>query len=466
MIYAIRVLLVVVVLETVVGGALLARRAWRAVPRVPDEELNDPLIMPELRKFAREAEQGGPLEWTRFGEALLGKGFYAYAEPAFREALRRDGTSMAAQFGLAFALDRTGRMQESSREYRRVLDLKPTSEAQAMTRYYALFAMGLCALRLEQAEEAEDLFRQNAKFAPADYQYAKLLIRDGRAEEALPVIERVLKEVEYSLEFHYLHQRALEALGRTREAFQAATMVERSAYLVPASFNTVYVTPLDQMTGISRMLRELVDEVGDANLVGFESELLEIRQAMGDKPIFAAEAVDEQLLYVAGQRKQSERIFEMLKTYRAAGREAQMLDAEGDAWQVQGDLVKAAECWERALLLMPNLATHRKLAEYYGAREPELRDSHLGRIALLKGISEYRSNRLKQALKPLTEATQLMPQDPVAWYYIGEMNFHLQQWDAARAAYRKCLELRPSHGRAARKLAYLQEADQPVPAES
>lgn len=458
MIYAIRILLLVVILEAVVGLGLIARRAWRVVPQVPDVTLTDPLIMPDLREFARRADRGDYTDWTRFGEALLGKGFYGHAELAFREALRQQPNSLRPRFGLAFSLDRSGRMENSSREYRNVLALPAQSRDESRTHDQALYALGRNALRLEQDDQAAGLFRKNSEFIPAIYQTAKLQIRSGQAKEALPSIAAVLEQVPYSLEFHYLNMRAYEALGQAWRAFQAGTMVERSAYLVSLNFNNDYIRPFDQMTGISRLMRELEMLTEGRNLAEFETELMELRSVIGDAPLVSARAVDEQLLYIAVRKRQPERIFELLERFRAQGEEStQMLESEGDAWQMQGDPEKAAHCWQRALTLTPTRALHRKLANHFGNRDPELRDRHLGQAALLDGINEYRRNELESALRPLDEATRLIPEDPAPWYYIGEINLHLDHREASRAAYERCLELQPGHGRAAAKIAFLDQ---------
>jgi tetratricopeptide (TPR) repeat protein len=457
---ATRILLAIVIVEALVGAGLVGRRAWRTIPQLPNVELNDPLIMPELGRFAQAAEEGGVREWTQFGEALLGKGFYAHAELAFREALTREPDTPRVQFGLAFSLDRTGRIAESSREYRRVLELPVQSHDDQLTHSHALYAMGRNALRLEQEDLAHDLFRKNADFIPAIYQSAKLLVRSGRAEAALPMIEEVLEQVPLSMEFHHLHYRALKALGRNREAFRAAAMVERSAPLVSLNFNTDYVRPFDQMTGTSRMMKELAELADGANLAEFEEPLVQIREVIGDAAILARDAVDEQLLYIVLRKQQPQRVFTLLAELRARGHEnAQLLEAEGDTWKMLEEPEKAAERWQRALWLTPNRSLHRKLAEHHEEHHQSKREYHLGQAALMEGIAEYRRNRLSAALKPLLEATELIPREAAPWYYLGEMHFHLHDWEKARQAYRRCLELRPSHGRAAAKLSYLEDTD-------
>lgn len=455
-----RLLLIVVMLEILVSGGLLVRRAWSTVPRIPNEHLTDPLIIPDLQQLAQSAANGTARDWTRLGEALLGKGFYANAEQTFRDTLLLDPKSLRAQFGLAFSLDRLGRMAESSQEYEKVLALPARSEDDKLTHAHALYAMGRNALRLEQAEQAEQLFHRNLAFVPAAYQHSKLLVRSGRAAEALPTIDRVLKQVEFSLEFQALRQRALTALGRDRDAFHAAAMVERSAHLVSLNFNTDYVSPFDQMTGIARRMGSLEQLTQGAALADFEEEVRELRDLMGDAPQVAAQAVDEQLLYIAVRRQQPEKVFELLANLRAQGQEhAWMLEAEGDAWRIQGDLNRAAASWKRALLLSPSRSLHDKLVAYFGEQQPQQRDWHLGRSALADGIAAYRRNRLNDALPPLREAARLLPDEGAPWFYIGEMHFHLNQPEAARSAYQKCLERQPSHGRATEKLGYLGDGE-------
>jgi Flp pilus assembly protein TadD len=456
-IHAIRILLVVVIVEAAVSVGLLAYGSWRTAPQIPDVELNDPLVMPRLRELARAAEFGNSDDWRRLGEALLGKGFYAHAELAFREALRLDPQNFPSQFGLAFSLDRTGRTGESSPEYEKLLRLPEQSSDQRLLKYHALYALGRNALREENVAAAEEWFRRNSGFPPADYQLAKLLIRSGRAEEALPLVERNLANIPYSLEFHFLKHRACLELGRPRAAFKAAAMMERSARLVSMNFNTDYVAPLNARLGVAAKLRELGKVSRGDDLDRIEQLSREIASLLEDAPVFTARHVEDLLIDVAARKKQPKRMLEMLDALREKGREdAFMLEYEGDAWNMLGQADKAAKCWRRALTLAPTIRLHRKLVEYYGERDPAQRDRHLAGAALRTGIAEYRGNRLEEAIPPLREATQLNPQDPAPWYYLGEMNFHLGRFEKARAAYQHCLQLQPGHGRAAAKLAYLE----------
>ena len=377
-----RLLTAVVVVELVCAAIILGARAWRVAPLLPNEQLADPLIMPDLQRCADEAQRGTHGAWTTLGNGLLGKGFYAHAELAFREALHHDQPSFPAQFGLAFSLDRMGRLAESSSEYAKVLDMP----ADSVTHSIALYALGRNALRGERQAEAVSFFRDNPRFTAAVYQAAKMLVRSGRPAEALPIVDGVLKVVPHALEFHFLRFRALAALGRERDAFVAAAMVERSADRVSLNFNVI------------ASLRKQ----------GCENDWI--------------------------------------------------IEAEGDLWQQQGDTQRAAEAWQRALLLAPKESLHRKLADHYGDAQPEERDYHLGHRSLLEGIARYRENELAAALEPLALAAELLPENPSPWFYIGEMHFHLGNTRQAIEAYQKCLTIRPGHSRAQAKVRHLQTA--------
>ncbi|TVQ00880.1 MAG: hypothetical protein EA381_06590 [Planctomycetaceae bacterium] len=464
MILILRLLIAVVLFETAVAGILLARRALRQEAQVPAVVLHDPLVMPQLKELARAADRGDSDDQTRFGMALLGKGFYGHAEWAFRDALRSNAQNADAQFGLAFSLDRLGRMAESSSEYRKVTQLNPRSENQKLNQVHALHAIGRNALRQENLVGAEESFKVNSGFSPADYLLAQLLLRSDRAEQAAPIIRRKLAELPRSLEFHFLDHRLQLALGRPRAAFEAAAMMERSDYVVSLNFYTEYVMPLERMTGLSTLISPLGEVAGTDDLDRIEELAKQVKAAQGDTPVFMAKIVDDQLLDVAVRGKRPERVLELLAELRVEGREnAGMLEAEGDAWEMLEQPERAAEHWQRALLLTPSVGLHEKLARHFDSHQPdpERRDRHLAQAKLLQGIEDYRGDRLATAIENLEAATRFNPRDPNPWFYLGEIRFHRRQPELALAAYERCLEIRPGHGPAEAKRRHLTEPSGP-----
>ncbi len=320
----VRLLTAVVFVELVCAAIFLGSRAWRVAPLLPNEQLADPLIIPDLQRFADEAQRGVHGAWTNLGNGLLGKGFYAHAELAFREALHHDQPSFPAQFGLAFSLDRMGRLAESSKEYKQVLAMPSDS----FTHTIALYALGRNALRGGDEAEAVSFFRSNPRFTAAVYQTAKMLVRSGRPAEALPIVDGVLALIPHALEFHFLRFRALAALGRERDAFTAASMVERSADRVSLNFNTDFLRPLEQVT---KQLNKLVNvlkivELDEDTSVQRAIALVKVKADAGQRSsilevvqLFRAKVVDVALdavtIEVTGTDDKIEALLKLLEPY-------------------------------------------------------------------------------------------------------------------------------------------------------
>jgi tetratricopeptide (TPR) repeat protein len=444
--------------ETLCAVFYLNSVAWRIEPQIPHEVLSDPLIMRDLMRFADDAGKNVPGGWTRLGNALLGKGFYAHAELAFGEAVRRESPVLPAQFGLAFSLDRMGRLPESSRAYEQVLKLPVSTPDDHLTQSIALYALGRNSLRTENESLALEYFSKNSNFTAAVYQHSKILVRSGRAKEALPMIDETLKTLPYSLEFHYLRFRALQKLGREQEAFEAAAMMERSTSMVSLNYSTEYIMPLDRMAGTNRLLAQLFALAGEDGIHGFDNELREIKAKIGGQPVFALGMIDEYLLQSALMKRDGRQARDIIARLRQQGMENNwILEAEGDLLQLEGNTAGAAHAWQRANRLIPSESLHRKLAGYFGGDQPQRRDFHIGQSSLLQGIATYRKNRLAEAIEPLSRAAELLNGTPEPWFYIGEIHLHLGEKEQAIQAYQQCLNIYPNHLRAAAKLAYLQQ---------
>ncbi len=256
MIYVVRVVIMLLVFEVVACGYLLSNKMLSVEPAVPAFYLDDPLLRRTFEKLSRQAQSGNDLDWQHLAEALLGQGYYAYAESNYREALKLNPDNVEARFGLAFCLDKMGRTESSTREYRIFLEKETRRPESQKLVFYAKYAIGRNFLREEKLPDAEKEFRENSKFIPANYQLAKLLIRSERAEEALPLINKNLKGIPFSLGFHFLNYLAMQELNRPEQAQAAREMIEKSAYLVSLNFNNDYIDPFYMKYGQERNVTE------------------------------------------------------------------------------------------------------------------------------------------------------------------------------------------------------------------
>lgn len=446
------ILIAIVLVELVAAAVYFRQQATTTVPLIPDEQLADPSIVPQLEALAEAAQSGDANDWSRFGQGLLGKGFYAHAELAFQQSLRHDPQQFDALFGLAFCLDRTGRMQESNVAYGNVVQAAAQTQEEQAMQIYALYAMGRNALRLEDYDQAYDLFRQNADYPAAEYQQAKLLVRAGDAEQALPLIQKNLTKIPYSLGFHFLDQRAQEVLQNERAAYMAKAMVERSAYLVSLNFSTDYVSPLNAQTGIDTQISELLTAMDEEDWSAAEAISKEVFEAIGDSRVFNAKPAVDAMLQLSLRNQKPQETLDQVAKLKSKGRvDAITLEAAGDAYNLLNDPTRAVEYWQRAARLTPSITLHEKLAEHTSKGD----DFHRSQVAFLKGLEHYRRNRLRAAIPEFEQAIKLDSKSAMAWYYLGEMNFYLDEPGAAIAAYQQCLRLDPDHGRAADKLAFL-----------
>jgi tetratricopeptide (TPR) repeat protein len=453
-----RVLILIVVMELLSCGFLSVRRLGQPQPVLPKVMYDDPLLEADFSALAQAARGGKTREWQLLGEGLLGQGFYAEAELAFRRAVELDSTNATAQFSLAFCIDRTGRIPESTREYLLAAKLARPSPSPIGSREHCLYQVGRNAMREGHPEEAARVFGEISGFFPADYQAAKLLVRSNRSADALPLIENVLKRMPRSLKFNSLKLHALEDLGQMDAATDTARMLERSEYAVPIDFSTNFVEPLNQRVGIQRevvacqelLMNQAIDELAEKL-----NTLLVVLEPSRDpqKSLFRKSLVE-----VEFQRKNADRMLELIERLKADGlTDTDLLQMEGAAYALQGDLPRAVPLWERALRRSPNIPLHQMLAGYHGEQgHAPLRDQHWGQAALLTTKLNFLSHPIEAAQQSVKQAQQLIPDDPQVWYYSAEIERALGHLDQAQASYRRCVALNPNHGRALRAMKFFE----------
>lgn len=457
MIQLIRMLLILLVVETGYCGYLVAKRMSRPLPVLPNAENIDSLIMEEYRGLAHEAETGYAPEWIRLGQAFLGQGMYAYAENCFAEAARQDPESAVAQSSYAFCLERTGRMADSTREYEKLKDMKADTSVPFTSPKHYLYAIGRNYLRQEKPDEAEQAFLQNTDFQPADFQRAKLLLRSGRAEEALLIVERNLKESPNSLYFGFLKYLALEELGRDFEAKQAADQVERAMYVVPLNFNTEFIMPYSKRLGVSKAIEDYNQMLDRDDMDHLAKKLDEVFELMGDRRTPQVKATVMRMIEVEFQRKNPERMLLLLNKLNEFGiEEPDTIQFKGGVYLLKGDLKTAEEYLLRVAEMSPTIEIHETLANIYNDRnDTQKRDYHQGKMALLAAMMSFRNDNLVVAEEAIQQSVDKNPNDPQAWFYFAEIKRLLKDRQAAREAYEKCLKLNPNHGRAIDELKLL-----------
>jgi tetratricopeptide (TPR) repeat protein len=311
-------------------------------------------------------------------------------------------------------------------------------------------ALGRNELREEHAAEAEEIFRRTDRFQTQAVQLIKLLIRSGRAAEAMPRLDAALKQFPMSLEFHFLRYRALLELDRPEEAAKVADLFDRLRPTISLNFNTDYVRHYRKRTGFDEAIEEYNQLISDRNMDRMAAVLEELLKEIGTLPVPMASTVQVSLAEVELQRQRSERILELVHTLHLTEVEgADVLQLEGAALQMQGHHAQAVALWERAMQMGPNPQLAEKLAEEADRiKDTRKRDHWRAQAALLQTRELFWNNRIEEALPPVRQALQLDGENPQAWYYLGQVQRVRGDFPAAREAYEKCLQLAPWYGRA------------------
>ncbi|QDU52921.1 tetratricopeptide repeat protein [Gimesia panareensis] len=453
----VRILLILLVVETGYCGYLVAKRLARPIPVLPEAEYIDPMVMEEYQELATQAETGFAPEWIQLGQAFLGQGMYAYAENCFYEAARQDPSSAVAQSSYAFCLERTGRMEASTQEYEKLKGMKADASVPFTNPRHFKYAIGRNYLRQEKAAQAEQAFQQNMDFQPADFQRAKLMVRSGRAADALSIIQRNLNETPNSLYFGFLKYRAMDSLGRTLEAKQAADRLERAMYVIPLNFNTEFIMPYSKRLGVSKAIEDYNQMLDRDDMDHMAKKLDEVLTMMGDRKMPAFKATVMRMVEVEFQRKNPDRMLVLLKMLNDFGiEEPDTIQFKGGVYLLKGDLEKAKEYLLRVAEMSPTIEIHETLANIYNQQnEIEKRDFQQGKAALLTAMMSFRNDNLEIAEQAIQESVDKNPNDPQAWFYYGEIKRINKDRQAAKTAYEKCLKLNPNHGRAIAELKLL-----------
>lgn len=452
-------------LVLLVECATVAWSAWsysrQHQPTLPQVQHDDPFLAADLNRLAKQTETGTSSAWQTLGEALLGNGFYGEAEIAFRTAVDIDSRNATAQFALGFLLDRTGRMAESSSAYRRAAEIASRSNNTKVSAPLCHYLTGKNLLRLGQTEDALKQFQKHQTFPPATYQLAKLSARTGQTQQALDVIDSILERAPTSLKFNSLKLHVMEETGNDKAVFQAARRLDYSENLVETDVSTSYVTPFNQAYGFPKLLDEYNQLLRSGDMNRIAAKLRKLLDEIADTATPHRTRLLQGLAEAEFQRGNLDGLQRAVDELKSLGvSSADCLQMEGAAYALRDDMTTAAQLWERACLLSPNIPLHQMLARHYGDTDNESRQTfHANQAALLIAKTAYWSRQPAAAQNAIDEALQIKPNDPECWLYKAKIALAMDDIEAARTAYTRCLKSGPYQGRAKRALQALNSTE-------
>lgn len=438
----IRGLFVLLVLELAGAGTWIMAHMRQASPLLPPRSSMDADTWIDLQELAtRILRNGSSQNWLDFADALAGKGFYNHAEVAYRRSFTLDSNQNSALEGIAFCEDRTGRISASNENYHRLLP-RITGES----RQKILYALGRNALRLEQADQAEELFRENQDFIPARYMYCKLLVDSGRAREAQPLVESFLKTVPRSLLHQRLLYRVFLELNEPEQARRAADAAERAVLLFPVNLQADDITERNERHGFRRLLAEYQKYTAYLTAEQKQSTLQDLLgHLQGELSPFTL-LITKLLAEAAVQNGDAAQLKQSLQQLREWGVEdAATFERQGDAHDLAGDRKLAAADWEISVSMTPTAELHHKLADCYQALDHlELSRIHRSRALLLEAETAWHDDQLDLALEQVNQSIAQEASHPWSWYLLCQIQRARQDIQAADRAYEQYASLSPS----------------------
>lgn len=441
---------IILVVELVVGGGAIA---WRlSSPAVPMVNLNrlPAMTAADIQRLQKRAASDQPAAWQELGEAYLAYGYFPAAEACLRRSARLTPQSFAAVYAHAYSLDRLCRLPEAAAEFQAAARL--TNGNYAGNCWYHI---GVSHLRRDNVEQAELALARASEFsAPASLVRARLLIRAGKCEEALTLLENVRREFPADIETEMLSVKACRALDRPVDMILAAERAERAELKIRFSDHWEYLHPIRSRYGMMAQLgrsRELMER-GDLR------QAAELYQTIIDgDDLDHTDGMFEQgvrLLLLSGRPQDADRILSRYQQRMALSPGARHL--RGDILAELGRIEEAETVWKDAVSLRSDEQIYESLASI-SDRRGNVKDAERNRgfAALFRGIDAYRANQLESARQDLDRAEKLLPDDPRPLLSLGEVFLAQGHQENAREAYSRCLAIDPNCGKAADRLEQL-----------
>ena len=386
--------------------------------------------------------------WVELGEIYSTFALMPEAEYCFRRALKVGDLDLEQQFKFGICLSRRGKLEKA------IAILKPVGASGHSLASHANLQIGLDYLRLDDRTNAEIFFRLTESDEIADFALSRILIRDGRAEEAVAILARLIERSPNSMRAHQMQGWAYEALGNVEEArncFDRSMHTSEMITIHPISrdWDEKTVNKMGAAVPLTKSTNAL--EVGDTSTAIVEIEKsFELLDPLW-RPAYAIQAA---LSYLkAGQ---PDTALTYLKRWLIRdGESAYLWEIAGDCFLDKEELDRAEAAWKRGQLVrasktvQANAECCRKLSELYQTQgrtaEAELyRGYHLYE----SGRLQWRDNKIRAANKQLSEAVTILKDDPHVWFALAEAQRALSDRTSAKESYLKCLALEPNHGRA------------------
>jgi tetratricopeptide (TPR) repeat protein len=436
------ILCLILAAEATWAAVDLGHNVTRPAPPRPNLARLDSATAADLDHLRSSLNESSRDSWLELADAWSAYGYFSEADVAYARAAQlppeRNQTGYLPTMW-AICLEHMGRMEKAIEQYR--IALTDSREPEKSLCWYGI---GRCLLRLEQADAAEDAFRQAVQYPPAKYQLAKLLVRSDRFDEAAPLLQALATSHPRAAEPAWLAAHAALLQGRPHDGDSDRDRFALATQQLMAEPDAALRQGQRAKYGQARVF----DQFTRANAAGDYPSQVRFLGALLQRAWHPRYALPLASAYL--QLNQPQESLRVLKDYAdRLGDSAETLQIVGDAQARLGNAQAARSAWERSVNMNPTAAAYQRLANLEeGFQDTVAADRHKSRWRQCAGIELFRRNELVAAQTSLETATQLDPRADHAWFYLAEVHRLNERNAEARACYDRCLEINPDHGRA------------------
>ncbi len=446
-----KLLWVCVAIEMIVAAVFIVGWIGEPIPPRPDLTHCHPATTAQIREQQKQVfEEPSAHNWFALGKTYLLFGHFQEAEYCCRRAAEADPNQFLTFYWWGIALNQIGETSQAIERFRQALSLAENAASEADAAARCWYGIGRNHLRQQEVAKAEEAFRQAENYIPCRHQLARILVRSGRSDEAVRMLDDLTTQFPNHSTYYQLRARAKAQMGDDDGAFEDRAHSEHAS----------------EMLRSDDIIAELQLEAGTAGVYG---ELQKNYQLLPRDPSQAATNLRELLAAewrsdIAGLLVEAElsignaqQAADLLKTImQREGTSTQNLEqlANSHRWLNQHDL--AFELRKRIVQIRHIENVHADLARDFEKRgEPDLAQKHRALSSMASGISKFRQGHISDARRELQAAVQLDSGLPNAWFYLAECLQADGSMKEATAAYRNCLNADADHGRARSRLSRL-----------
>lgn len=448
------ILIAVIFIEFVWACSLAAQQMSRVSPPTVDMQKLDPVTIVGLNELRTRVQEGHKGSWRDLAEAYLGNGYYVAAEQCFRQAAIMNPQDLQARYARGFCLERIGRTSSA------IEVLKETAQdANSELAATCWYQIGRCYLREENEAEAEKAFRKNPEFQPAEFHLAKLLIRSGRVEEAIPIVEKQLADMPNSLKLIQLRMYAAEAVDDKELVARLRDLEDRAEYQIILEYGQSFITMFTTRQGLSALLSNALKLKTDGTLEERKEALKKPLSVIRSNKLWSYRSVLLAAAYVElglGNIDLTKELLTDIEQYTQGG--VDVLDLQAQIAETEGDHETAYKLRLRAAAMKPTPEIYFTLANTQTDVTEAVRQQHKAMSDLRAAIEAWQHNQVSTAEKSLRRCEEILEKNELFLFYDGETKRVLGDQDEALRAYEKLLIKNPDHGRALVRLQQLTQS--------